>query len=369
MHIIKVKNKNTNYPIIIGNGVLKLLKKKIKSTCPKASKIALILDKNVPNLYKRKIKKIIKNYSVYTQEYLPKENLKTFNHVNFLVEKLIEKKFNRNDVVMAVGGGIIGDFAGFVASILKRGINFINLPTTLLAQVDSSIGGKTGINSKIGKNLIGSFYQPKLVISDLSFLKSLNKREFICGFGEVLKYSLIRDKKFFKFIKKNARIILEGKNINILKETIIRSCKNKIYFVTADEKESGKRMLLNFGHTFAHGIEGANNFSRKINHGEAVLMGMHLATKLSVRKRFCSLKTLDQIEQIYKANKLPSDLNRFFKKKELSKIGRYMVNDKKNNDNKISLILLNKIGKTTTPGNVKMSLNQINDFLKKSVNF
>ena len=127
---------------------------------------------------------------------MPNENLKTLNKANELIEVLIKNRFNRNDLVLAVGGGIVGDFAGFVASILKRGINFINIPTTLLAQVDSSIGGKTGVNSKTGKNLIGSFYQPKLVISEISFLQSLSKREFICGFGEVLKYALIRDKNF-----------------------------------------------------------------------------------------------------------------------------------------------------------------------------
>tara|TARA_B100001996_G_scaffold379485_1_gene365309 strand:- start:256 stop:1365 length:1110 start_codon:yes stop_codon:yes gene_type:complete len=362
---INVKNKETNYPILIGNGALNLLGKQIKILCPESKKIALILDKNIPNYYKKKIRRLIKNYKIFSKEYFPKENLKTFSQANILVENLIEKKFNRNDVVIAVGGGIIGDFAGFVSSILKRGINFINIPTTLLAQVDSSIGGKTGVNSKTGKNLIGSFYQPKLVISELSFLKSLPKREFVCGFGEVLKYALIRDKNFFKFIKKNSKTILEGKNLVVLKNLIMRSSKNKVYFVTADEKESGKRMILNFGHTFAHGIEAANNFSKKINHGEAVLIGMLLATKLSVKKGLCSRKTLDEIEKIYRINKLPSNLNRYFKKSELIKIVKYMVNDKKNNDNKINLILLRKIGKTTDPGKIKISFDQMKKIMKK----
>ena len=362
---INVKTKDTNYQILIGNGALGLLKKQINILCPKSKKIALILDKNIPNYYKKKIKSLLKKYKVFSKEYLPNENLKNFNQVNFLVENLIQNKFNRNDIIIAVGGGIIGDFAGFVASILKRGVNFINVPTTLLAQVDSSIGGKTGVNSKTGKNLIGSFYQPKLVISELSFLKSLPKREFVCGFGEVLKYSLIRDKNFFKFIKKNSEIILQGKNFNVLKNLIIRSSKNKVYFVTADEKESGKRMILNFGHTFAHGIEAANNFSKKINHGEAVLIGMLLATKLSVKKGLCSHKTLNEIENIYQTNKLPSNLNQYFKKNELVKIVKYMINDKKNNDNKISLILLKKIGQTTNPGSVKMSFNEMKKFINK----
>ena len=362
---INLKNKSTNYPIFIGNGALNLLKSQIKSLCPETKKITIILDKNIPNKYKKKIKKNLRSYKVYTKEYLPKENLKSFGKANSLVEELLEKKFNRNDAIIAVGGGIIGDFAGFVASILKRGVNFINLPSTLLSQVDSSIGGKTGVNSKSGKNLIGSFYQPRLVISELAFLKSLPRRELVCGFGEVLKYALIKDKSFFKWIKKNSKIILEGKNSKILKNTIIKSCKNKVYFVTADEKEKGKRMLLNFGHTFAHGIEAANNFSKRINHGEAVLIGMLLATKLSVKKRLCSNSTLREVEKIYKVNNLPSALGKYFSKKDSDKIANYMVNDKKNKDNKINLILLKKIGQTTAPGDIKVTLGQMKSIIRK----
>ena len=362
---VNVKIKDTKYPILIGNGIINLLKQKIKSICPKTKKIALILDKNIPNKYKKKIKGQLKNYNTYTKEYSPTENLKSFKHANFLVEDLLEKNFNRNDIIIAAGGGIIGDLAGFVASVLKRGINFINLPSTLLSQVDSSIGGKTAVNSKKGKNLIGSFYQPKLVIAELSFLESLPKRELICGFAEILKYSLIRDRSFFRWIKKNSKTILKGKNNTLLGHAIVRSCKNKIHFVSADEKESGKRMLLNFGHTFAHAIEAASNFSQRINHGEAVLIGMLLATKLSVRKGICSNVTLKEIEKIYKINNLPSALIKYFKKKDFNKIIDYMANDKKNNDDKINLILLKNIGKTTRPGEIKMSLKQLKSIIKK----
>ena len=365
VHKINVINRETDYPIFIGNGILGLLKKQIKIKCPKTKKIALILDKNVPRKHKDKIKKALSNYNVYLKEYLPKENLKSFKEAGYLVEKLLEKKFNRGDTIIAVGGGIIGDFVGFVSSILKRGINFINVPTTLLSQVDSSIGGKTGVNSKEGKNLIGSFYQPKLVISDMSFLKSLPKREMVCGFAEILKYSLIRDKQFFYFLKKNSKKILEERNVMFLKKSIIRSCRNKVFFVTKDEKESGTRMLLNFGHTFAHGIEAANKFSRKINHGEAVLIGMILATRLSVRKKLCANNTLNQIQEIYKINNFPSSLNRYFLKKDFNKIVDYMSNDKKNDDDKINLILIKKIGKTTMPGSIKMSAQQLKSVIKK----
>ena len=362
---IIVKTKETTYPILVGNGSISLLKKQVNKLCPNTKKIAVIFDKNVPNIFKTKIKKILKKYEIFIKDYSPSERLKNFSNVNILIEYLIKNKFNRNDLVIAVGGGIIGDFSGFVASIFKRGINFINVPTTLLAQVDSAIGGKTGVNSKNGKNLIGSFYQPKLVISDISFLNSLPKREFICGFGEILKYSLIKDQKFFNFIKKNSKQILKGNDLKILKYLVLRSSRNKVHFVVADEKESNKRMILNFGHTFAHGIESSNNFSKKINHGEAVLIGMLLATKLSFYKNICSLKTIEEIEKIYISNKLPSKLSKYLKKKQINNISKLMVNDKKNDDEKISLILLKRIGKTTAPGKIKMSVDKVGNFLKK----
>ena len=362
---IRLKNKNTDYSIFIGNGSINLLGKQIKKLCPKTKKIGLILDKNIPNKYKKKIKKQIKNYKVYVYEYIPNENLKSFIKANILVEKLLKNNLNRSDVIIAAGGGIIGDFAGFVASILKRGVNFINLPSTLLAQVDSSIGGKTGVNSGRGKNLIGSFYQPRVVISELGFLKSLSRRNMVCGFAEILKHSLIHDNNFFKSLSKNSKNILEKLDFEIIRNVITKSCKIKLHFVNQDERENNKRMILNFGHTFAHGIEAANNYSRKINHGEAVLMGMMLAAKLSLRKKICSRDTLSKIENLYRINNLPKNLNIFFSKKRLDNIVDFMKIDKKNYDNKINLILLKRIGKTTVPGSVRISPKEIKSVLKK----
>ncbi len=362
---IRVKNKNTDYSVLIGNGVISLLGKQIKKLCPKTKKIGLILDKRIPSKYKRKIKKQVKNYKVYVYEYVPNENLKSFKKANDLVEKLLKNNLSRSDVIIGAGGGIIGDFAGFVASILKRGVNFINLPSTLLAQVDSSIGGKTGVNSRKGKNLIGSFYQPKAVISELGFLNSLSKRNLICGFAEILKHSLIHDYKFFNLLNKNSEKILKKFNYDIIRNIITKSCKIKLYFVNQDEKERNKRMILNFGHTFAHGIEAASNYSGKINHGEAVLVGMILATRLSFKKKVCSYDTLNKIENIYQANNLPKSLTTFFPKKTLNKIVNFMEIDKKNYDNKINLILIKKIGKTTNPGDFRIASKEMKNILKK----
>ena len=361
----KFKNNSANYSILVGLGAIKHLKKQIGLVCPGAKKIALIFDKKIPNRLKNKIKQQIRNYEVYVYQYSVNEKLKSFNKVNWLSENLIKKNFNRNDVIVAVGGGVIGDFAGFVASILKRGVNFVNLPSTLLSQVDASIGGKTGINSKKGKNLIGTFYQPKLVISEIEFLKSLTKREMICGFAEILKHAFICDKKFFSWIQKNTKKIIEDRDSAIIKSAIFKSCKIKISFVTRDEKEKGDRAILNFGHTFAHGIEAASNFSKKINHGEAVLIGMFLATKLSKQKKICSSSTLKEVVNFYKKNNLPNNLKKFSLNKSLNKIIGHMKSDKKNKDSKINLILLKRIGKTTKPDMVKMSPKQIKIALRK----
>ena len=362
---INVKNKNTNYPIFIGNGVINLLGKQIKKLCPKSKKVVIIFDKRIPNKYKFKIKKQVKNYKLYIYEYFPNENLKSFTKVNHLVESLLKNNLSRADVIISAGGGIIGDFAGFVASILKRGVNFINIPSTLLAQVDSSIGGKTGVNSIKGKNLIGSFYQPRLVISEIGLLKSLKKRERICGFAEILKHSIIKDSQFFEKLKKNTDKILKNPNSDIMRDIIAKSCKIKLFFVNQDEKEKNQRMILNFGHTFAHGIEAANKFSSKINHGEAVLIGMIMATRLSYKKKICSNKTLNTIEKLYKDNGLIKNFTSYFSNKSMNKIVDYMKIDKKNYDDKINLILIKRIGKTTKPGSFRIKPQKLKADLKK----
>ena len=272
-----------------------------------------------------------------------------------MVERCLAKNFNRNDILISLGGGILGDYSAFAASIIKRGINFINIPTTLLAQVDSSIGGKTGVNTSQGKNLIGSFYQPKLVLSDIETLKSLPQRELICGYAEILKHSLILKNNFFKWLKINSGSLLKNRNLNLLKTAVIESCKIKLHFVNKDVFEKNVRMILNFGHTFAHAIEAQNKYSKRINHGEAVIMGMMMATKFSYLKKVCNLNTVNELEKIYQSNKLDYNIKKFFKMSEHKKIAKYMGSDKKNNDKKINLILLKKIGLTTKPNTYKIS--------------
>ena len=360
---IKFKNLYHNYSILIGNNNLGILPKRIKSLCPKVKKIALIFDRNIPIKFKKILNNKLKNYNLIFLPFTANEKSKSLKTVNFYLDKLLKKNLNRSDLIISVGGGITGDVVGFIASIFKRGTNFINIPTTLLAQVDSAIGGKTGVNSTHGKNLIGSFYQPKLVISDTSFLNSLSKKEFICGYAEILKHSIIKDKKFFEWLKSNTKLIFL-KNSKELIYAIKKSCQIKKYFVNKDVNEKDLRMTLNFGHTFAHAIEVKNNYSKKITHGEAVLAGMILVSRLSVIKKVCDKKIMNKIIEIYKDNNLTYTFENYSNKNAINNLIPFLKNDKKNDDDKINFILLKKIGKTTPPNKFKVSINNLKRYSK-----
>jgi len=274
------------------------------------------------------------------------EKIKNFKIVSKLINKLLKKNFHRNDCLIALGGGILGDIAGLTASLVKRGIKFINIPTTLLSQVDSSIGGKTGVNSGYGKNLIGSFYQPEMVISDTSALNSLPKREVTSGYAEILKHALILDKKLFYWLQRNGRKILNLNNKIVIQKAIYQSCKIKAKIVEKDEKEKDLRMILNFGHTFGHAFEATTNFSNKINHGESVLLGMLCAVEFAYRNKILKNKDLNLIKEHYSILNLPNKLDDYFTKKDVKNIIQFMKSDKKKTDSKIKLILISKIGKT-----------------------
>ena len=360
---IKFKSLNHNYSIIIGNNTLNLLPKKIKAICPKTKKIALIIDSKIPNKFKKAIKTKLKNYDLLVMPFTANEKNKSFKKVNFYLDKILKKNFNRSDLIIGMGGGITGDVTGFIASIFKRGINFINVPTTLLAQVDSAVGGKTGVNSNYGKNLIGSFYQPKLVISDTSFLNSLSKKEMICGYAEILKHSIIKDKVFFDWLKINTKKIFLRKSKELI-YAIKKSCQIKIFFVNKDVNEKNLRMILNFGHTFAHAIEVKNNYSKKITHGEAVLSGMILASRLSLAKKVCNIQIVNEIIKIYNENNLSYTFKHYTKQNSINSLIPFLKNDKKNNDDKINFILLKRIGKTTLPNKYKISLNNLKKISK-----
>ncbi|HVG48570.1 MAG TPA: 3-dehydroquinate synthase [Rubellimicrobium sp.] len=212
----------------------------------------------------------------------PGEGTKSWAHLTQTVEWLLERKVERRDLVVALGGGVIGDLAGFAAAILRRGVRFVQVPTTLLAQVDSSVGGKTGINSAQGKNLVGAFHQPVLVLADTALLRTLPQRDFLSGYGEVVKYGLLGDAAFFGWIESNGPSIL-AQDPAALDRIVRRSCEMKAEIVQRDETEEGDRALLNLGHTFAHALEAATGYSDRLLHGEAVAIGLSLAFDLSAR--------------------------------------------------------------------------------------
>ena len=358
-----VKTKSKTYPIYFGNNILNKTGWLIKKKLPGVKKICIISDNKLPKLLLKKLTKSLKKYELKIYNLSVSERTKSLRVANKIIEQLLKDNFNRSDCVIALGGGILGDLSGFISSLAKRGLKFINIPTTLLAQADASIGGKTGINSYQGKNLIGTYYHPDFILSDVSILKSLPQREIISGYSEILKHSIILDKKFFLWLFKNGKKIINEKNNAFLKKAIVKSCKIKCKVINKDEKEKDLRMILNFGHTFAHGFEGAKNFSNKLNHGEAVLLGMMIASELSNKIKKLPLKDLLLIKKHYLNLKLPMFITKIFKKSEIKKIIYFMKKDKKNVNQKINLILLNKIGKTTQPKKISLKSSEIKKFL------
>ena len=342
---LQVNTGNQKYPIFIGNNILNNLQKLLKQNLINFNQCLVVADKNVPKKLINKILNSLPKKKLFLHYFSSSEKNKNQKSIDNILSILLNKNFNRNDCVISIGGGITGDVTGFASSIFKRGLKFVNIPSTLLSQVDSSIGGKTGINSKYGKNLIGAFYQPSLVISDTIFLKSLPKREIICGYGEILKHAIIADKKFFSFLDKNISQILNLKS-PLIEEAIFKSCSVKKNIVEIDEKEMGMRKILNFGHTFAHAYEATLGYSKKLNHGEAVILGIKTATKFSFINKILNIKEFKLIENHLNKLSLPKNINKFFSIKDLNKILSFMKKDKKNNTGKINLVLLKKIGST-----------------------
>ena len=342
---IKIDLKDKSYKIFINDDIEKTLVNSIEKilTRPKAF---IITDDNVAGFILPKIRKILKDSEIETKSIIipSGENSKSFKTLEKLIKELLSYKIERQDSLIALGGGVIGDLVGFTSSIIYRGIDFIQIPTTILSQVDSSVGGKTGINLEEGKNLVGSFHQPRAVITDVSLLKTLPKREIIAGYAEILKCSILGDKDFFNWLKINQKEILNLNNSSVA-EAVERSCIMKARIVEEDEKESGKRALLNLGHTFGHAIENKiNKDGNGILHGEAIGIGMCLSAQLSFEMSLCSKDNKDEIIQIIKKSGLPTnlrDLNIEINAEEIIKIFSL---DKKRKDNSNTFILISDIG-------------------------
>ena len=328
------------------------------------SKILIVVDKNIPIKFRKKLISNLKTDLKKIHVFNPSEKNKSQKTVEIIQNILFKNRFNRDDCLIAFGGGITGDVAAYSASTYKRGIKFVNIPTTLLAQVDSSVGGKTGINNSYGKNLIGSFYQPNLVLADTLFLKTLPKREITCGYAEILKHSLISDKKLFLYLDKNVQNILKLKS-PFIEKAIFKSCKIKRDIVQKDEKENNLRKILNFGHTFAHAYEASMTYSKKLNHGEAVILGIYSSLKFSLENKLINLSEFNLIIGHLSKAKLSYNVSKYFSKIDTKRIISYMQNDKKNNSKKINLILLKKIASIEL--NKKFSKEKIRLFINEKL--
>ena len=331
---LSIKNKKLKTSIIIKKNYIS---KFIKNVAKKNEKVICILDSKVKINSKFEKQNNIKIITIKCGE-----RIKTFEGYRNLAEKIIRNNVNRKTALIAIGGGTLGDLAGFVASTVLRGLNFFLIPTTLLSQVDSSIGGKNGINTTYGKNLIGNFYQPKEVLIDISVLDTLPKKEVRSGYAEIIKHALIKDYSFFCWLEKNANKLFKL-NKTILENAIYKSIMIKLFYVNKDERETlydnNSRAMLNFGHTIGHAIESHYNY-KKFNHGEAISIGMITEAKISHYLGLLSSSELDRITSHFKIYGLKI-FDNILKDKLLIK---KLIKDKKNFNNNINFSLIDKIG-------------------------
>ena len=337
-----------SYPIFIGDN---LLQDGINiNNFVKGSQVLIVTNQTIAPLYLDKTLSLFADFLVDAIVLPDGEQFKDFATLNQILDTLLSKKFDRNCTLVALGGGVIGDITGFAAAVYQRGVNFIQIPTTLLAQVDSSVGGKTGINHPLGKNMIGAFYQPKCVIADLSTLKTLEPRQISAGLAEIIKYGLINDAQFFVWLEQNIAKLL-GLDKEAITYAVFKSCENKADIVAKDEKEAGIRATLNLGHTFGHAIEASQGYGVWL-HGEAVAAGMVMAADLSNRMGLIESEAVKRIKQIIRAANLPTKGPAAMSEQEYLK---YMKVDKKVSDGKIKLVLLNGIGSSLITDDFEMT--------------
>lgn len=345
------------YDILIGEGLLADAGHRIAPLLVQ-KRVAVITDANVADLHLETLLTALKSAGLYASSLvLPAgEATKSWARLEQVVEWLIAAKIERDDAVIAFGGGVIGDLVGFAAAIMRRGVPMIQIPTSLLAQVDSSVGGKTAINSPLGKNLVGAFYQPRMVLADIGLLGTLKERDFLAGYGEVSKYGMLGDAEFFEWLEQNAPAMAAGdvaKRIYAVK----RSCEMKAEIVTRDETERGDRALLNLGHTFCHALEAATGYSDRLLHGEGVAIGCALAFETSMRLGLCSQEAPSRVRAHLKAMGMKTDL------KDISgdlpdaeALVELMGQDKKVKDGQIAFIMANDIGEAFVKRDVDLEV-------------
>src|SRR3982750_633837 len=357
------------YDIVIGREVLQSLGPRIAALRPRA-RAAVVTDRNVAKHWLEKTEASQTQSGIAATSIIVEEGegSKTYAGLERVSEALISAKVERNDLVIALGGGVVGDLSGFAGAILRRGVDFVQVPTSLLAQVDSSVGGKTGINSPQGKNLLGAFHQPVLVIADTSVLDTLSPRQFRSGYAEVAKYGVLGDEPFFAWLEANHTDIFSGGAAR--EHAIATSCRAKAAIVSRDERETGERALLNLGHTFGHALEAATGFSDRLFHGEGVAVGMVLAAEFSAEIGMLAESDAARVKHHLGEVGLPTRLQDIagFAQEGLADadtLMALMAQDKKVKRGKLTFILLQAVGRAVVADDVEPAL--VRDFLQQKL--
>ncbi|WP_180159420.1 3-dehydroquinate synthase [Acinetobacter sp. YH12047] len=351
MKTLYVELGERRYPIFIGSN---LNPQELLEPYIHGKQVMIVSNDTVAPLYLDRYKAALENLgkTVATCILPDGEKYKNIEHLNLIFDALLEAGFNRDCTVLALGGGVIGDMAGFASACFQRGVYFIQVPTTLLSQVDSSVGGKTGINHPLGKNMIGAFQQPQVVLADMSQLSTLPDRELSAGLAEVIKYALLGDEEFLVWLEANMEGLI-ARDEQLLAEAVYRSCAHKARIVANDEKEQGERALLNLGHTFGHAIESYLGYGEWL-HGEAVATGMVMAADLSHRMGWISLKDLERTKKIISRAQLPIVCPKI----PLDDFLAYMAHDKKVLNGQLRLVLLQQLGKAVITRDFDVELMQ-----------
>jgi len=351
--IIHVELGERSYDVVVGPGLLAEAGTRITPLLNR-SQVVVITDENVGSLHLGALRDGLATAGITLQSLtLPAgESTKGWPEFERTLDWLLEQKVERNDVVIALGGGVIGDLVGFASAVLRRGVRFVQIPTSLLAQVDSSVGGKTGINAQQGKNLIGAFHQPSLVLADTDVLGTMHPRDFLSGYGEVVKYGLLGDVDFFEWLEENGPALAAG-GMGARVQAVARSVQMKADIVARDETEQGDRALLNLGHTFCHALEAATGYSDRLLHGEGVAVGCALAFELSARMGLCAQEDPSRVRAHLKAMGMKTDLSDIDGDlPDARALLDLMAQDKKVVDGRLHFILAHGIGKAFVTSDV-----------------
>lgn len=354
-----------SYDILIGSGLIARAGQEIAARLP-GIRAAVVTDENLAKLHLPSLLSALEAAGINATPVVVAagEKSKGFATLETVTNDILKARLERGDAVIALGGGVIGDLAGFVAGIVRRGMNFIQIPTSLLAQVDSSVGGKTGINTAYGKNLVGVFNQPQLVLADTDILDTLSKREFAAGYAEVAKYGLIDQPEFFEWLENNWQDVFAGGAAR--QQAIATSCRAKAAVVARDERETGDRALLNLGHTFGHALETATNYdSSRLVHGEAVAIGMVLAHQFSARLGLISEDIAVRVEKHLKAVGLPVSMKEIAGLPSADVLMSYIAQDKKVSRGSLTFILTRGLGQSFIAKDVNAA--DVEDFLQEKL--